>query len=562
MMPRSQITARETIVLQGLKRPILPRSFITLAVALFLTFFVNDSFIHNIASWGGGREISPLICLLFLLNLVLCQLFSIGRAQTIWLLLLITIAAFSQYFMQQYGVLLDKSMLQNALETDNHEVAGLLNVHMLAYVVGYIVLPAMVILLPRYKVQTARKAAKHYAILLALPVLLSSILIFTQYQSFAPVLREHRDLKHLATPFNSINAAIGLLKTKTAKANLMPFQRYAEDARRIMHSTKPQLVVMVLGETVRADHLGINGYSRNTTPGLAQQSVINLGAISSCGTATAISVPCMFSYLNQQNYDEAVAKNSDNVLDVMQRAGVKVIWRDNNSGCKGMCERVEQDQSFINNNAFDCKAGSCPDSVLLNGLAQKLRAERNSTNAIFVVLHQQGNHGPEYFKRSLAEQKQFFPECETNLLNECQQQEIINAYDNAILATDELLNNTITLLQSLSDEFDTSMLYVSDHGESLGENGVYLHGLPYWMAPDSQTKVPLLMWFSEKAISDNMLNTACIKNNALQTNSHDMLFDSLLDLMQIETRNARKQQDIFWGCHDLAQLSSKENIRS
>lgn len=562
MMQRSQITAKETTVLQGLKRPVLPRSFITLAVALFLTFFVNDSFIHNIASWSGSGEVIPLVSLLFLLNLMLCQLLSIGRAQTIWLLLLIAIAAFSQYFMQQYGVLLDKSMLQNALETDNHEVAGLLNIHMLTYMVGYIVLPAMLILLPRYKAQTARKAAKHYGILLALPVVLSSILVFSQYQSFAPVLREHRDLKHLATPFNSINAAIGLLKTKTAKANLMSFQRYAEDARRIAHSTKPQLVVMVLGETVRADHLGINGYSRNTTPGLAQQSVINLGAISSCGTATAISVPCMFSYLNQQNYDEAIAKNSDNVLDVMQRAGVKVIWRDNNSGCKGMCERVEQDQSFINNNAFDCKAGSCPDSVLLNGLAQKLQAERNSTNAIFVVLHQQGNHGPEYFKRSLAEQKLFFPECETNLLNECQQQEIINAYDNAILATDELLNNTITLLQSLSDEFDTSMLYVSDHGESLGENGVYLHGLPYWMAPDSQTKVPLLMWFSEKAISDNMLNTACIKNNALQTNSHDMLFDSLLDLMQIETRNARKQQDIFWGCHDLAQLSSKENIRS
>src|SRR5699024_5240303 len=122
--------------------------------------------------------------------------------------------------------------------------------------------------------------------------------------------------------------------------------------------------------------------------------------------------------LNRENYNEALAKNSDNLLDILKRSGVKVMWRNNNSGCKSMCDRVEQDQSFARD--ANCTAGECSDLVLLNGLKQKLLAEKSAATPIFIVLHQQGNHGPEYYKRSTATQKQFTPECESNLLNQCQ----------------------------------------------------------------------------------------------------------------------------------------------
>ena len=205
---------------------------------------------------------------------------------------------------------------------------------------------------------------------------------------------------------------------------------------------------------------------------------------------------------------------------------------------------VEQDQSF----ALDCVAGECQDSALLNGLRQKILASAQSASPMLVVLHQQGNHGPEYYKRSLKQQKQFLPECENNLLVQCQTEQIINAYHYALLATDELLDNTIALLQSLSDTYDTSMLYVSDHGESLGENGVYLHGLPYWMAPEAQTKVPMLMWLSAQTVRRNMIDTRCVQHNAEQAGSHDMLFSLLLGWMEVKSAAILPSQNIFEQC--------------
>lgn len=533
-------------------RPVVPRSISTIAIAMLLTFAYNSLFMQQLWSWGSSGEAWPLLALLFLLNLLLCQLLSLGKLQKIWLFSLILIAAASQYFMQQYGVLLDKGMLQNALETDSHEVLGLLNTAMLPYFAWYVLIPGAFLLWTRHKPQSSKSAATQYLGMLLTTLALSASLIASQYSQFAPALRQHRDLKHYAIPFNAFNAAAGVIKSKTAKASTQVFSHYAEDARLISHSSRPQLVIMVLGETVRADHLGINGYSRNTTPKLAQRSLVNVGAISSCGTATAVSVPCMFSYLNQQNYQEQLAKNSDNVLDILQRSGVEVIWRDNNSGCKGMCDRVTQDTSFLAATADGCKAGECQDSQLLEGLSARILAAKTSHKPVLVVLHQQGNHGPEYFKRSREAQKQFLPECQNNLLNQCQPDTVINAYDNAILATDELLDNTISLLESLAADFDTSMLYVSDHGESLGENGVYLHGLPYWLAPDSQTQVPMLMWFSKQTQQQLALDTQCIEQNARQSASHDMLFDSLLAWLQVKSQAIRQQQNIFRACSNQA----------
>ena len=105
-----------------------------------------------------------------------------------------------------------------------------------------------------------------------------------------------------------------------------------------------------------------------------------------------------------------------------------------------------------------------------------------------------GNHGPAYFKRYPKEFEKFKPACQTAELSECSDEEIGNAYDNAILYTDYFLSQVVQLLKQNEQKFEASMLYISDHGESLGENNLYLHGMPYMLAPSEQTDVPVIVW--------------------------------------------------------------------
>ena len=523
---------------------------LSVLTALLLSAGYNQAFYNSLATIGSTQASITLATLLFLLNLFLCQLGGSGKQQKPWLFMLISISAVGQYFMLSYGVLIDKNMLINALETDLAEVQALLSWKMLPFFLFQLVLPAILLHFvplstnPVLLRQRKSKAALRYLGTLAVTSAVIVVVLAGQYQSYASVFRQHRYLKHQTLPLSALTATAALFSLKTVAART--FEPYANDAvQQLPANSKPRLILFVLGETVRADHLGINGYKRNTTPKLAQRSLINFGAISACGTATAISVPCLLSHLTKDSYDEGSAKNSDNLLDVLQRAGVKVVWRNNNSGCKSMCDRVEQDTSFAVDSSYHCEDGTCPDLALLEGLKQRI-LQQDSMTSQFIVLHQQGNHGPEYFKRSLEQHKVFLPECRTNLLNECEQQHIINAYDNAIVSTDLLLDNSITLLESLNEHYDTALVYVSDHGESLGENGVYLHGLPYWMAPTAQTKVPMLFWLSDEFRHAAGLDSDCLQQ---KTNlSHDNIFDTMLSLFALETTTLRPELDLTTGC--------------
>lgn len=545
MQAESQtITAQSSVVAQ---RVVIAPWLLTLLTATLLTLGYNQTFFTSLQSFASASLIVKLTALLFLINLFLCHLGGMGKWQKPWLISLLLISAASQYFMLNYGILVDKDMLINALETDVTEVNALLSYKMLPYMLFDWLLPAVLVAIAPLPVQT-RPPLKHsvmrYSLPLVLTLALITLLAATQYQSYASVFREYRQLKHQVLPLSALSASVSLLRVKSATATT--HQYFAEDAvQQLPPEAKPRLVIMVLGETVRADHLGINGYSRNTTPRLAKRELINFGAISACGTATAVSVPCLFSYLTQNNYDDTTAKHADNLLDVLQRAGVKVIWRNNNSGCKSMCDRVEQDTGFALNSRYHCKDGECPDLALLEGLEQKIMQQDN-TQSLFIVLHQQGNHGPEYYKRSLEQYKVFLPECRTNLLSDCEQQQIINAYDNAVVSTDMLLDNGISLLERLSQKYDTGLLYVSDHGESLGENGVYLHGLPYWIAPQAQTKVPMLLWQSNSLNGSLKLDNSCV---AVKKNvSHDNLFHTVLSLFSVTSVDINATLNLLNGC--------------
>jgi lipid A ethanolaminephosphotransferase len=308
-------------------------------------------------------------------------------------------------------------------------------------------------------------------------------------------------------------------------------------------STHRKLVVLVVGEAVRWDHFSLNGYSRETNPLLKKEDIINFTQFTSCGTETAVSVPCMFSSLGRADYDKDVAEHTENVLDVLKHAGTNILWRDNNSDSKGVALRVAYEDYKLPANNTVCDDGECRDEGMLVGLQEYINAHPKGN--IVIILHQMGNHGPAYYKRYPKEYEKFTPVCKTNQLEQCTQAEITNGYDNTILYTDTVISKVIGMLKQNDEMFATAMFYLSDHGESLGENGLYLHGFPYNIAPEAQKHVPAVMWFGKQY---NM-NKTLLRERSKESYSQDFLFHTMLGLSDVNTSVYKPELDILHGLH-------------
>lgn len=523
-----------------------PLQFALLAT-LLLTVQLNGPFFSALNQHIPGQtglQLS-LFWLLFCINLLLMLLFGLRSLQKPAFILLFFTGACSHYFMQSFGIVIDKTMLQNALETDPAEAAGLISTGLGWALAGMMLLPLSLSRLIWLKPVPLRLFIKQWLLLMLLLWLSVLAVAATSYAELAPFFRNFRQVKHLALPISPISAAVAM-SGQLLKTQFPPrFTPLGLDAtQKTSNPAKARLLVLVLGETARADHFQLNGYQRPTNPQLSQLPVYSFHDVSACGTATAHSVPCMFSNMGRELYKETVAKNSSNVLDVLKFAGVHVSWLDNNSGCKGVCDRLEH-QFLFQQQKTECRDGQCLDEILLDALKLEL-TEHHTSKDHLIVLHQLGSHGPEYYKRSSEKQKKFQPECRDKQLQLCPQSDVVNAYDNSILATDALLASVILLLQQQDKQ--TAMLYLSDHGESLGENGVYLHGLPYWMAPKAQTQVPMIWWMSQALAQNAALDSTCLQQHNDHSYSHDNLFHSLLGIFTVSTALYQPELDLFRPC--------------
>jgi lipid A ethanolaminephosphotransferase len=315
---------------------------------------------------------------------------------------------------------------------------------------------------------------------------------------------------------------------------------------------RPRVLVLVVGETARAANFSLLGYPRETNPELAQAGVTVFDNVRSCGTSTEVSLPCMFSPYGRENYDERRIRNSEGLLNVLVRAGYAVKWIDNQSGCKGVCQGdgIEYQKTEQSLAPDLCDSTECHDEILVRLLSRELEQLRGNT--VF-VLHMLGNHGPAYFRRYPPAFRRFLPDCQTAELRGCSREEVVNAYDNAILYTDHVLANVIRTLSSDPRPLDSAMIYVSDHGESLGERGLYLHGIPYAIAPEVQTHVPMLVWMSRGMAGD--LDEQCLRAKSKAAWSHDNLFHSVLGLLDVQTSAYSASHDIFNGCRGSVSLS-------
>ncbi|MBA99203.1 MAG: phosphoethanolamine--lipid A transferase [Sulfitobacter sp.] len=528
----------------------LPLSPLTLtALTLVFIFIVDNSTFWSIAiAIFSGHLVSLAVYILavFCLMLAAFSLFAFPWTVKPFLAFMLILSSITSYYMDNLGVVIDRDMIQNVMVTTFTESKHLITLSFVLRVLIAGVLPALVVFAVKLKPQGKVKAALLPVVSFVLSLALAAGLLMTDMKSYASILRERKDFMSAFQPGMPLVSTIRYAKMMSRSANTT-MASIGTDAKKgpaYAQGDKPVLTIVVAGETARTQNFSLNGYGVDTNPNLEKLPVISFSQVSSCGTATAVSLPCMFSKFDRGDYSYEKGVSTENVLDVMKHAGFKVEWWDNNTGDKGLAARIPS-RSFTNtDNQQFCPTGECDDGIFMQALKDYAASITEDT---VLVMHQIGSHGPTYYLRYPPEFERFTPACRTAEFKNCTPQEIVNVYDNSIAYTDAILAQTIEFLQS-QDQLTTSLLYVSDHGESLGEGGLYLHGSPYFMAPDVQTKVPMILWMSN-AFSDKFnIDRSCIASKKTDTLSHDNLFHSLLGMLDIDTSERNASLDIFASC--------------
>lgn len=554
--PPGNASARRAIrlVCRGFSgRPTLTSTSLTVLAGLFFGLTGNFPFLSAVLAgrdpWLPSSWLFTLAMLVALaaVHVLLLSLVVARPLAKPLLALLIVATAFAMYYVQRFGIYLDPTMLRNVLKTDPAEAGELFGWGMLPHLLLFAGLPLLVL----WRVQLARQPwiralAWRLATIAGAAVLLVGALLLV-FQDFSAQMRNQKEIRYLITPANFIYSAlrVSVDSTHEAQTARTPIGLDARLDASWTTRSRPALLVLAVGETARAANWGLNGYARQTTPQLAQRDVINFPDVTACGTNTETSLPCVFAAIGRRDYDERRIRTSESLLHVLNRAGFQVLWRDNQSGCKGVCDGLAAEQTDSAKRSEWCDGGRCLDEVLLQGLDT---VASDAKGNLVVVLHMLGNHGPAYYKRYPEAFRRFTPTCDTGDLRQCSREQVINAYDNALLYTDHVLAKTIDFLQSQASRYDTALVYVSDHGESLGEKGLYLHGVPYAIGPDEQTKVPMTWWLSSGYTSSFGLDTACLKQAAEQAQTHDNLFHTTLGLLQVQSREYEPSLDITRAC--------------
>lgn len=535
-------------------RPRMGQETLALLTGLFLALACNAALFRAVLATGalhGGAGLLTGACLFVLVvaldTLLALLLFNRWTVRPV-LALLLPVSAAVAYYMEHYGVYFDTGMIRNVLQTDLRESSELVSPGLLLRIALGGVLPAVL----AWKVELVRRPpgravlVRVAAIVLALLVAAGAAL--ASFQSLSALMRNHRELRHLVTPGNYL-VALGRVLADDGAARNTPRRTLGAGAHvAAAHAgQRPRLLVLVVGETARAANWGLDGYARQTTPQLARMDVVNFADVSSCGTATETSLPCMFSPYARQDYSKDKVRNSESLLHVLDHAGIKVAWMDNQGGCKGVCTGLETRSFEHGDDPEFCNAEGCLDGILGKALAERIDALPAEGADAVIVLHQLGNHGPAYSRRYPPAFARFTPACESAALGDCSREQIVNAYDNALLYTDDLLAGAIRRLGARAGR-DTALVYLSDHGESLGEGGLYLHGMPYAIAPQEQKKVPMVMWFSPGYAGSLGLDLACLKRRAGASASHDNYFHTVLGLMQVAAPEYRADLDLLEGC--------------
>ena len=513
---------------------------------IFLHFYRILSALEHVKA---GFALSIPLVLIAALNAVFLP-FTFRYLLKPFFILLIMTASLVSYAMLKYGIIFDVGMVQNILETNSGEATSYLNASVVLWFLLTAVLPVLGLLwikveypTPWYKGLGLRLGS------IALSLLFLVGVAALYYQDYASVGRNNHSIVKEIVPSNYVRGLYRYARD-ILFATPVPYQPIGTDARVVDKGGKPTLMFLVVGETARSQNYSLNGYQKETNGfTMKEPDLVSFRDVRSCGTATAVSVPCMFSNLTRREYDETLAKSRDGLLDVLQHAGVSVLWKENDGGCKGVCNHVPTLEIEPKTFPEYCEGDSCYDEVLLQGLDQQIAGMKGKQGSKLVAFHLMGSHGPTYYRRYPAADRVFLPDCPRSDIENCSNEELVNTYDNTIRYTDKVLSQLIDKLKTLESQYNVGLVYLSDHGESLGAMGLYLHGTPYKFAPDDQTRVPLLTWFSPQLQRDRQLDQDCLRQEAGSKRfSHDNLFHSMLGIMDVQTQAYDGKLDLFKPC--------------
>ena len=536
------------------KRPVVSRLTYIILFALYIALALNVVFYRQafsllpVDSLHNTLVFLTMPVVVFAVMAICLAIASVIRLEKLLVTLFILLSASAQYFMKNYGVIIDRSMITNIFDTTPAESYALLSGQMIV-VLGLTAL-LFIALAWWIKIKPAANLWRG-ALMRVGTVLVSALLIVLVaglfYKDYASLFRNNKELVKSLNPSNSIVALNSWYFHH--KMDNLPLVKIGEDAQQkavMKNGPRKNLTIIVLGETSRAANFSLGGYDRDTNPLLAKDNVVYFPKTTSCGTATAVSVPCMFSNMPRARYDESLAHHQEGLLDIIQRAGIQVLWNDNDGGCKGACDRVPHQDMTAMKLPGQCIDGECYDDVLFHDLEKTIDSMPGDG---VIVLHTIGSHGPTYYNRYPPQFRRFTPTCDTSEIQSCSQEQLKNTYDNTILYIDYIVDKAIKLLQSKQDKFTTSLVYLSDHGESLGENGVYLHGLPYSIAPETQKHVPMLLWLSDDYQKRYGVNYDCLQKQAKENDySQDNLFSTVLGMTGVETKEYHAADDILATC--------------
>jgi lipid A ethanolaminephosphotransferase len=533
-----------------------PMSPITLTciTIVYLLCAANNTFwsIGNEVFSGHPLSFAGFAIAIFFLTLAFFSTFGFPWTVKPFLIFVLLLSAVTSYYMDTLGVIIDRDMIQNVMVTTVTESKHLLTFGFVTHVVLFGVLPAILIGCTKVKRIGTIKTVVLPIFTVLLSLALAAGLLMADLKTYSSILRERKDYMSSFQPSAPIVGAIRYAKMMARSANVTVVAVGEDAVKGAAYSPnrKPVLTIVVAGETARTQNFSLNGYGVETNPMLAKLPVVSFTDVNSCGTATATSLPCMFSHLTREDYSYQKGISNESVLDVLDHAGLHVEWWDNNTGDKGIARRVTSRSLTHTENAEFCASGECTDEIFMQALQDYASTITQDT---VLVLHQIGSHGPTYYLRYPEEFEKFKPACRTAEFKNCTPEEITNAYDNTIAYTDQILADTIAFLDA-QDQLSTALLYISDHGESLGEGGLYLHGSPYFMAPEHQTKVPMILWMSQTFKNQFGIDNGCLTAKADNALSHANLFHSLLGMLDIQTGVRNPDLDLFASCRNLQKI--------
>lgn len=500
----------------------LPLAHFSLLMSLFTLLFFHFPFFKfvlensNYASFSGILLFISLIVVMLVANAFVYYLFFFISRRVSKVLLSITfiINAIAVYFVNTYSIIVDESMIGNVLNTNYEESSSFFSFKMVLYVVFLGILPSIFI----FKAQIIKPKVKSFFIKIGLALVFLLLMAFANSANWLWVDKHSKQLGGLAMPWSySVNTSLFYIHQyqKNREEILLP------DAK--IKDSEKSVVVLVIGESARQQNFSLYGYHKPTNPLLSQLEGLHYFPATSCDTYTTAGVKCILEHENTGDLYEILP-------NYLHRNGVEVIWRTTNSGEPPIHIEKYQTRDDLQKN---CQGEGCDyDEILLSGLKEEIA--KSTKNKILIVLHTGTSHGPSYNKKYPSRFEKFKPVCESVELANCTQQELINAYDNTIVYTDYLLNKVVEDLKQLNG-YKSTMLFVSDHGESLGEKNLYMHGLPMSIAPKEQYEIPFMVWASP--------NSKGIK--PLSSLSQGNVFHSVLNFLAIESPVYKEEMNIY-----------------